>query len=211
MHSLTRPAPNGRRVGSSSAEYYLDAVYSSFRAPAKNAENYDAKVKRSVVGGFNLSQQASGLPTVNNESARTWLKQDRPSTAICPPKSDYCDACKHYTEEINRAQTTFNRLHESGSADEAALKQQSDLVSSYQLLLQDHKDISQSWIDEYKQQRKASLEKWKKIQEIGSDGNAAPEMRQELIHLKETFVCVIDADYQIGKLLPHWDSRVFIL
>ena len=66
-------SPNGRRVGSSSAEYYFDAVYSSFRAPAKNAENYDAKVKRSVVGGFNLSQQASGLPTVNNESARTWL------------------------------------------------------------------------------------------------------------------------------------------
>ena len=37
-------APNGRRVGSSSPEYYFDAVYSSFRSPDKIDKQYDTKV-----------------------------------------------------------------------------------------------------------------------------------------------------------------------
>lgn len=196
--------PNGRRIGSSSAEKYFDAVYSSIRAPSKQDKNYDSKIRRSVVGAFNLMQQSTGLPTVNNESARTWLKADRPSIAICPPKSDYCDTCKHYTEEISRAKTTLARLQESGSATEAALKLQSDLVTSYQLLLQEHRDMAQGCIEEYKRARKSSLDTWKRIRQLQAANGVTAESQMELADLKENFVCVIDADYQMTKLLPYW-------
>ena len=61
----------GRRLGSSSARYYFDAVYTSFRAPDKKDENYDAKMKRSVVGCFNQAQKLSAfraVPTLQHSS-----------------------------------------------------------------------------------------------------------------------------------------------
>lgn len=74
---LSRSA-NGRRVGSSSAEYYFDAINSSFRAPDKQDKEYEKKVRRSVVGCFNKAQEESGLPTVGNIAAREWLNKEKP-------------------------------------------------------------------------------------------------------------------------------------
>ena len=199
-------APNGRRVGSSSAEYFFDAAYTSFRAPDTGADKYEEKARRSVVGAFNLSQQADALPTCSNNAARYWLQKNRPSTTICPQKTDYCDVCKTYNEEISRAQTTMNRMHESGNAVGEALEAQGNLAESYRLLLQEHKATAQASIDEYKRQRAESQRTWRRIAELDSQprhelGVAA---LQELAKLKEEYVCTIDADYQMGKLIPHW-------
>ena len=48
-------SPNGRRLGSSSAQYYFDAAYTSFRMPDKKDPKHEEKMKRSVVGSVNLS------------------------------------------------------------------------------------------------------------------------------------------------------------
>ena len=151
---------NGHRVGSSSPEYYFDAMFSTFCSPDKKDQAYETKVRRSVVGCFNLAQKANNLPTVGNTSAREWLKKERQKTAICPPKSDYCDMCKEYCEEISRAQTIANRMVESGNAEATALQQQKDLGESYKLLLASHKATAQGCIDEYKRNRQQNQSDW---------------------------------------------------
>ena len=151
-------APNGRRVGSSSPEYYFDAMFSTFLAPNKKDQAYETKVQRSVV---NLAQRANNLPTVGNTSAREWLRKECLKTAICPPKSDFCDMCKEYCEEISRAQTTANRMVESGNAEATALQQQKNLGESYKLFLASHKATAQGCIDEYKSNRQQSQSDWK--------------------------------------------------
>ena len=117
-------APNSCHAGSSSAEYYFDAAFTSFRPPARGSTSFDTKNRRSAVGSFNLSQEQAGEATCSAAVSRTWMKKERPSTAICPPKSDYCDLCKLYNEEISRAQTTMNRMPESSNAAAEAIQAQ---------------------------------------------------------------------------------------
>ena len=162
------------------------------------------QVRRSVVGCFNLSQEADDKPTVGNTAARDWLKKARPKTAVCPPKSDYCDLCKEYQEEISRAQTTATRMSESGNANATVLQQQKDLAESYKQLLAAHKHTAQGCIDEYKRHRQQSQADWNRINALIQSENHSVADMQELNDLREQFVCLIDADYQQGKLLPHW-------
>ena len=50
-------------MGNLSAElFYFEAACTSFRVPDKGAGTYNEKTRRSVVGAFNLFQQAEGLP-----------------------------------------------------------------------------------------------------------------------------------------------------
>ena len=64
-------APNGRRVGSSSPEYYYLCFEASVRTIRRT--KHETKVRRSVVGCFNLAQKTNNLPTFGNTSAREWV------------------------------------------------------------------------------------------------------------------------------------------
>eukprot|EP00731_Ephydatia_muelleri_P019791 Em0012g616a len=145
-------APNGRRVGSSSPEYY----YLCFEASVRTIRRTKHETK------------------------------ERPKTAICPPKSDYCDLCKEYNEEVSRTQTTANRMVESGNADATALQQQKDLGESYMQLLASHKATAQECIDEYKRHRQQCQSDWQRIQELMAVEKPSQSDIQEL-----------------GKLVPH--------
>ena len=59
----------------------------------QNVTIYITKVRRSVVGSLNASEQSPRSPTVYDESVHTWLKQERTGIAICPPNSSIFDMC----------------------------------------------------------------------------------------------------------------------
>eukprot|EP00117_Sycon_ciliatum_P041685 scpid81840/ scgid30444/ len=63
-------APNGRRAGSSSAENFFDAQFNCFCSPDKGVADHDIRARRSVVGSFNLSQDAAGRQHCGNYAAR---------------------------------------------------------------------------------------------------------------------------------------------
>ena len=192
--------PNGRRIGATSAAYFFDPVFDSFRAPDKNDPHNADKCKRSVVAQLNLSQVLAGRPTVCNQTAQRWRATHRHDTVICPLKTDYCDRCKEYYEQINRAQTTVNHLHESGGADPDILAGHKRMAESYRKLLSEHKVLAQKCVDEYKLLRNKSAADYEAITELEQSGEDQAQLEQ----LKEQFVAVIDADYQMSKLLPHW-------
>ena len=112
-------APHGRRLGSPSAQYYLDAKFTSIRMPDKKDPNYEDKMACSLVGVFNESQAIEGRGRCGNTAAREWLNKERPDTAISPLKSDYFDTCKEYYTENKRQQQAANQLRESGNAEQA--------------------------------------------------------------------------------------------
>ena len=105
-------------------------------------------------------------------------------------------------------QTTINRLRESGHPDENELRAQQRLLDSYRKLLNEHKATAQACQEEYKRQRRSSQETWKRISEIQERGPASVEEEQELQQLQAGFVGLLDADYQMGKLLSHWGYSV---
>ena len=74
------------------------------------------------------------------------------------------------------------------------------LAESYRLLRAEHKAIAQASIAEYKQQRSTSQQAWKKITDIETlpRQELTPSKLQELADLKENFVALTDAVYQMG-------------
>ena len=85
--------PNGRKADSSGPTHYFVPTFSTIQMPKKDVSNYQARLRRSVVGEFNRIQAEEGKGTCSNGSASNWLHQDRPKVAICPHKLDYCDTC----------------------------------------------------------------------------------------------------------------------
>ena len=66
-----------------------------------------------------------------NQTAQRWRARHQHDTVICPLKTDYCDRCKEYYEQINMAQTTANRVHESRRADPDILAGHKCMAVSY--------------------------------------------------------------------------------
>ena len=69
-------------------------------------------------------------------------------------------------------------------------------------LLTEHKATAQRCVEEYKRLRDKSTANYRRIKELEDD--VTPEAMQECLHLKSSFTAVVDADYQMSKLLPHW-------
>ena len=89
-------------------------------------------------------------------------------------------------------------MAESENADTTALQQQKDLGESYKQLLVSHKATAQGCIDEYKHHRQQSQSDWQRIQELIAVEKPSQSDMQELVGLKDSLACLIDADYQ------HW-------
>ena len=166
--------------------------------------NFDQKQMQSVVGAFNHAQEAEGCGKCSNFAAQQWLRAERGDKAIFPCRSDYCDTCKEY-QETSRQQTTVNSLRESGHFNSTEITAHQKLADSHRKLLSEHKLVAQACIDEYKRIKTKCDEQWKQVKELEAKcEDRTEEETQQLVAIKDDFTAIIDADYQMAKLRPHW-------
>ena len=121
-----------------------------------------------------------------------------------PHKSDYCDFCANKHEEINRQQTTLNRIRQTGSCSEENQKAIEEEIERLEDLLKRHRAEATSALKHYHEVIERCQTQWKKIVEFESKAERTESEEQELRGLKEGFILVLSADYQMEKLLPSW-------
>ena len=155
---------------------------------------------------FNRVQEEEGRGKCSERSAFRWLKKDRPKHAICPLRTDYCDRCKEFQEEINRQKTILQRLRHSGSCSDTELHKHEDLQQKAADKLADHKKVAQEALEHYRFTVEKCKEDWKAIVTLSSQEELSDASRKELDSLQKSFVLVTSADYQMTKLIPYWGS-----
>ena len=174
-------------------------------APNKDPQ-YSEVAERSVIAVFNTMQAQKGKETVGDSTARGWLKQYRPKVAIHPHYSDYCDKCKHISEEISRNEAIKKRLAQLGNATVAEILFNEEMMSELKEKKWQHSTDAANARKFYNESIQKCREAWIKIQSIL--GIPVSERTQEetskLLALQHSFTLVISADYQQAKLIPHW-------
>lgn len=198
--------PNGRNSSSFGALFYFLPKFSRIGEPKKSEKNYNNKVRQSLICEFNRVQEEEGRGKCSDRSAFRWLKQERPRHAICPPRTDYCDRCKEFQEEINRQKTIIQRLRHSGSSSDAELHKHEELQQKATDKLADHKKVAQEALEHYRFTVEKCKQDWKAIITLSSQEELSEASARELHCLRESFMLVISADYQMTKLIPHWGS-----
>ena len=195
---------NGRKSDSYGATHYFLPKFTTMRMPSDGVLHYNEKMATSVVGEFNRTQRESGKMECSNGSAWNWLKQDRPKHALYPHKSDYCDFCAEKHESINRQQTTLNRIRQSGNASEEEQQVIESAIADLQEDLKQHKLEASRSLDNYHEMTKRCKMQWDQITSLESNTHRSTPEDDELRDLKKSFILVLSADYQMGKLLPSW-------
>lgn len=196
--------PNGRSETAYGPTSYFLAKFTTVQMPKKGVANYEEKLKRSVVGEFNQCQREAGKGECSNGSASNWLRKHRPKVSICPHKLDYCDACARLKEMIRANQTKLNRLQQAGSSTPEELRSLESLIHSSQQELEEHKQEAAESHKYYKDMVERCSKQWKTIQKLEKKETLNAREKSELANLRDAFTLLIDADYQMSKLIPHW-------
>ena len=134
--------PNGRQVGSYSAQFFFLPKFTLIAAPTEGDKNYEEKVQSSLVSQFNKAQVEKGGQTCSKTAATEWLQKHRPKLALHPSMTDYCDTCKHLKEQLSRNQAVLNRLQQSGSAPEGELRALQTTKQELEEELAEHKSAA---------------------------------------------------------------------
>ena len=194
--------PIGRQSGSSGAHL----KFSRIGEPKRSEKNFDDKATHSLICEFNRAQHEAGKVGCSERSAFCLLKQHRPKHAICPHLTDYCDTCKQLREETNRQKTILQHLRHSGDSSNEILQEHEDLQRKAELELQEHKKKAQEALEHYKFMIGKCKCDWQAIVSLASKENLDESDQRQLEALKQLFVLVLSADYQMSKLIPFWGS-----
>ena len=198
--------PNGRQSGSFGAHFYFNPKFSRIGEPKKSERNVDEKRKHSLLCEFNRAQCEAGKEVCSERSAFRWLKQHRPKHGICPHLTDYCDTCKELVEEMNRQRTILQQLRHSGDSSIETLQKHEELQKKAESELSDHKKVAQEALEHYKFVTGKCKRDWQAIVSLASRENLDELGESQLQRLKESFVLVLSADYQMTKVIPFWGS-----
>ncbi len=133
--------PNGRQVGSYSAQFFFHPKFTRIAPPRVGEKNYE-KAHSSLVYEFNRVQTEAGRLTCGATAASEWLKKHHPKVALHPSMTDYCDTCKYLKEQKSPNQAIINRSQLSGSATEAELRGLEDTRQHLEKELADHKEVA---------------------------------------------------------------------
>ena len=191
--------PNGCSADSHGATHFFLAKFTTIRMPSSGAANYEEKLASSLVGEFNCTQQERGRGGCSDGSAWNWLKKDKPKYTLYPHKSDYCEFCAHKHVEINRQKTTLNRIRQTGSCSEEDQKAIEEEIIRLEDLLKKHKAEATSSLKHYHEVTKRCQTQWEKIVELENKGERTESEEQELRGLRDGFILVLSADYQMGN------------
>ena len=193
---------NGRAADSLGPTWYFLPKFITVQAPKRGVAHYEERLKGSVVGEFNRSQQESGKGVCSNGSSHNWLKAHRPKVAFCPHQEDYCDTCARLKTEIQVKQTTNNCLLQSSNALPEEVKKVQDEKTALQQTLENHRQEAQRSHTYYTEVLARCAREWNEIAELEKSTLSSEE--DQLASLKNKFILVICADYQMFKLVPYW-------
>ena len=196
--------PNGRKSDSHGATHYFLPKFTTMRMPSHGVLRYDEKMATSLVSEFNCTQRENSKMKCYNGFAWNWLKQARPKHALYPNKSDYCNFCAEKNEAIKRQQTMLNRIRQSGNSSEEEQQVIELDIAELQDDLHKHKMEATRSLENYHQMSQRCEIQWKEISIIEKNLQRTTEEDDKLQALKESFILVLRADYQMGKLLPSW-------
>ena len=195
--------PNGRRVGSHGALYFLNSKLDRINAPLSSEKDKPEQWKRrSLVYEFNRSLNNKGK--VSNGTAKKWLKEYRPKHAISPRKTDYCEMCVECQEQRKRCETISMRLKQNGNGNEDEIRENEALAESYGLLLEEHKLDAGNELQHYREQTKKSYDLYKHIDGLQKKQSKTTQENVKLQELKEKIIFTFSLDYQQAMLIPHW-------
>jgi len=183
--------PTGRTK--SGRTHYLLPTIQHYRAPKKPKQDNPATrfrsesmLSASLVFQFNESlKSVEGATKVGHSTLEKWMATYFPTYGKSPPKSDYCDTCAEYDQEIKSARRTLGHYVNSGNGDQIKIQDAKNRIASYQALLSKHHDLAVEEQKEYKKAKQSCREKYKSMGENCSEA-------------------VLDCDFQMVKLLPHW-------
>ena len=166
---------------------------------AKAKELYLQRVQQSLVGVFNRAQTEKQRETMSNYSASTWLKSERPKHSIYPHKLDYCDVCAKKKEELQRNQTTLNRIHQTGSADREEQRKIESEISALTVELERHCEDAKKSHDYYIETKNTCRcnNEWKEIESLQVKQVRTEQEEDILKRLKHDFTAVLSVDYQM--------------
>ncbi|XP_070534172.1 uncharacterized protein [Ptychodera flava] len=186
---------NGRS-NSSLVEYFFTPKFSRINTPKPDESNFDIKMKSSVVGEFNRTQNEQGKSTCSNSSAKRWLDGHRPKHGIMPHQTDYCDTCKELLQRISSTTAIMRRKTQSGNADEEEMTKLENNKKSVEEELQKHKEQAQQGYRYYKDTVNKCYTQGKRIRQLEDKDNLSADERAELDDLKDSFVAVLSLDFK---------------
>ena len=195
--------PNGRRVGSHGPLYFLSSKFTRISAPYASEEGKPEQWKRrSLVYEYNRTLGHN--ENISSGTAKTWLKTYRPTHAICPPKTDYCEMCVECQEQARRHETIAMRLRQEGNSTEGDIRENEALAESYRMLLEEHKLDAANELIHYRQQINDSHSIYSKTMMLWSKKSKSKTEETKLRKLIDQTVFALSLDYQQSKLTPHW-------
>lgn len=148
---------NGRRLDSRNPTHYLFPKFKTISEPKRTASAYDEKVKTSLVCEFNRAQREAGEDTISSQTALTWLKVERPKTAIYPHQTDYCDYCSKIKTEIQAYQQRINRVLQGGGSSVEDVEELKKKKDELEQSLQGHRKIARESLEYYRQMKQKVL------------------------------------------------------
>jgi len=196
----TNSQANGRQKGKT---HYIDASFTRFYLPSKNLIEHptkpwsEAKLKRCFLYVFNRQQTEMQGQTISNGTLFALLRTERfKKYAIFPHKSDYCGTCDELKLKIRQCIAILNRADTVQGQDRVNYEVKKEKLVQE---LQEHRAEAQKEKDYYKQAAEKCKVDYNEIQDT-----MATDDKSELQQLKQSFTCVIAADYQQGKSCPGW-------
>ncbi|MCP3931955.1 MAG: hypothetical protein GY705_23010, partial [Bacteroidetes bacterium] len=193
--------PNGRRVGSHGALFFLNPKFDRINAPSASEVGKPEQWKRrSLVYEYNRTLE--GNNSISNGTAKKWLRIYRPKHTICPKKTDYCEMCVECQEQKRRHETISMRLQQEGNGNEDEIRENKALAESYGLLLEEHRMDAANELEHYRQQTNKSRSLYRYIEELQK--KESKKEKAKLQELKDQITFTLSLDYQQSKLTPHW-------
>lgn len=195
--------PNGRRVGSHGPLYFFSSKFTRISAPYASEEGKPEQWKRrSLVYEYNRTLGPN--ESLSSTATKKWLKTYRPTHAICPLKTDYCEMCVECQEQVKRHETIAMRLRQEGNSAEEDIRENEALAESYRILLEEHKLDAANELTHYRQQVNESKSIYKKTIMLLRKTKKSKTEETKLRKLIDNTVFAISLDYQQSKLTPHW-------
>jgi hypothetical protein len=205
--------PNGRASSYRGKTSFLEASITSLaptnltRAEKQQPEKvtlYEARLRTSLLGRFNAYLEC--LDADEPPVSASWLLGQMQSdvrlkrVGVSPRRSDYCDACAVYTEQMNRARTRLQRLRQSGSAAAEKLRLFEMVIDGYDALNNLHRAEATRELQVFAE-RKVLIGEAMQDRVFGNvrgdDWSIANQHRRHVPYM-------ISIDFQMGRQVPHF-------
>src|SRR3989338_6681386 len=143
-----------------------------------------------------LERPSNSRHTIGETTCRKWFKSLK-RYSIAPAKTDYCDSCHKFNQQIERGRVRIMRLQNS-NPNNPQIQIQEQLVSGWSELRVEHKKMATAELKAYH-----DLIKKVKADSLLISQQQDPVLKRALIrHAPQ----VISADYQEIKTIPYFGA-----